>query len=150
MDIEHAHSLPAEMEKLAEGFESRDFPFASVCANKVLNLLAPDQPHHDEALNPGWVAEGHKAIKALESKDFGLASMCLRKAVKAYHGDPAIVGATAEDEKGVRHYLEEISIHVSAGDYSNVAMYVRKLAGKLQPTAVPPTPRLEQAVEESA
>ena len=110
MNIEDAHSLPAEIEKLAEGFEARDFHFAVVCANKVLNLLVPEQPHEDEALSTGWLAESHKSLKALDSKDFGLAAMCLRKAVKAYTGNPAIVGATAEDVKAVRHYFEEIAI----------------------------------------
>ena len=150
MNIEDAHSLPAEIEKLAEGFEARDFHFAVVCANKVLNLLVPEQPHEDEALSTGWLAESHKSLKALDSKDFGLAAMCLRKAVKAYTGNPAIVGATAEDVKAVRHYFEEIAIFLSTSEFPNVAMYVRKLAKKLTLTPVAPAPVAEEVVEEPA
>ncbi len=145
MELTEANTLPGEIEKLAEGFESRDFPFAAVCANKIVNLLVPDQPHEDEAFKTTWLAEAHKTIKALDTKDFGLASMCLRKMVKHYDGNPPALGVSTDDAKAVKHYFEEISIFLSAQEFPNVAIYVRKLFKKL---VIGPAPA--PVVEETA
>ena len=134
MENTDAASLFSEIEKLAEGFESRDFPFAAVCASKILTHLIVEVPADDEAVSIRWVAQARKSIRALETKDFGLASMCLSKAVKAYAGVPAIVGITAADPKAVCHYLEEIVIALDSEAFPNVGIYIRKLAAKLTST----------------
>lgn len=149
MELSEANTLPGEIEKLAEGFEARDFPFAAVCANKILDLLVGQQPHEDEALKTTWLAEAHKTIKALDAKDFGLASMCLRKMAKSYNADPPVQGVTSSDPKGVRHYLEEISIFLSAQEFPNVGMYVRKLAKKLEMPVQAPIPAVEEPAAEA-
>lgn len=140
MKMEDATTLSGELEKLAEGLESRDFPYAAVCANKVIRLLNPEAPHTDEALKTSWVAEAHKSVRALESKDFGLASMCLRKAVKAFDPGSLSLEITCQDEKAARHYLEEIAICLSAQEFPNVGVYIRKAAAKFQFPAPTPTP----------
>ena len=87
-------SLHSELEKLAEGLESRDFHFVGTCATKALHALTPPpekpDPHalEKEAVSTDWVHEANKSIKALENKDHNLAGMCLRKAVKAYRANP--------------------------------------------------------------
>lgn len=132
MKMEDGTTLNGEIEKLAEGLESRDFPYAAVCANKIIQMLDPQPPSSEEALKTGWVAEAHKSVKALESKDFGLASMCLRKAVKAFDPAGLKVDIPCLDEKAARHYLEEIAICLSAQEFPNVGVYVRKAAARFQ------------------
>ena len=128
-------SLNSELEKLAEGLESRDFHFAGTCAFKALHILAPPQTKPDahaleqEAVGTDWVHEASKAIKALENKDQALASMCLRKAVKAYRAKPeppARATLSGEPAEYLRHF-EQLASCISSQEWTSAAERIRRL-----------------------
>ena len=128
-------SLNAELEKLAEGLESRDFHFSATCAFKALHILVPPpvkpDPHavEQEAVGTDWVHEASKAIKALENKDQALAAMCLRKAVKAYRAHPeppARASASGDLVQYLRHF-EQLASALSGQEWSSAAGAVRRI-----------------------
>jgi len=137
MESTEQQSLHAELEKLAEGLESKDFPFVGVCATKVLHHLVPapvkPDPHafEQEALATDWVHEANKSIKALESKDPSLAALCLRKAVKAYSAGPAAQAELLGEPDELLKLFERLSNAVSGQQYSTAAEAVRGIGDLL-------------------
>ena len=116
-------SLEAQLEKLAEAFDSRDFPFAAICLKKILGKLgpAPEQDEATRAFSTDVQAELQKAINAIDGKDFPLAAACSRKALEQMTLDPAV--------------KENATIFVSSldtEDFSTAAdaiRHIRKAAG---------------------
>ena len=133
-------SLHGELEKLAEGLESKDFPFVGVCATKVLHHLVPapvkPDPHafEQEAVATDWVHEANKSIKALEGKEHSLAALCLRKAVKAYPAGPVAQAELLLDEPAALLKLfEHLSNALISQEYSTAADAVRAIGDLLVP-----------------
>ena len=122
---------------MAEGLESKDFPFVGVCATKVLHLLVPapakPDPHafEQEAVATDWVHEANKSIKALEGKDPSLAALCLRKAVKAYQGEPAAQAELLGEPLALRKLLDRLSQALGSQEYSTAAETVRGIGDLL-------------------
>jgi len=137
MESTEQHSLHSELEKLAEGLESKDFPFVGVCATKVLHHLVPapvkPDPHafEQEAVATDWVHEANKSIKALEGKDPSLAALCLRKAVKAYPAGPAAQAELLGEPGALEKVFERLSSAVGSQEYSSAADAVRAIGDLL-------------------
>ena len=132
-------SLHSEVEKLAEGLDSRDFHFIGICATKVLHLLAPPLERPDahalekEAVSTDWIHEANKSIKALENKDPSLAAMCLRKAVKAYaaHPEPVAQARWKGQAADLMKMLEHLAHAIHGQQWMTAADKVRKLNDSL-------------------
>lgn len=133
-------SLHSELEKLAEGLESRDFHFIGTCATKALHLLTPinhtGDPHalEKEALGTDWVHEANKTVKALENKDHSLAAMCLRKAVKSYRAQPEPLAQAClkvESAEAVK-LLEQLAMAIHGQEWTAAADKVRRLNEAIQ------------------
>ena len=122
-------SVEAEMERVAEAFESRDFHYAYRCMTKILHHYFPHDKAVDEdpaarAFSTGAHAELHKALNAIDSKEFHLAATCLRKA----HAElaPAL-------PEPVAHSLHEFSRALELEDFSNAGSEVRRIRDVLFP-----------------
>ena len=130
-------SLHAELEKLAEGLESKDFPFMGVCATKVLHHLVPapvkPDPHafEQEAVATDWVHEANKSIKALEGKDPSLAALCLRKAVKAYPAGPVAHAELLGEPAALLKLFDRLGNAISGQEFSTAADAVRGIGDLL-------------------
>ncbi|MBS2035622.1 hypothetical protein JST97_11590 [bacterium] len=128
-------SLHSELEKLAEGLESRDFHFMGTCATKALHLLSPPvvtgdpQALEKEATGTDWLHEASKTVKALENKDHNLAAMCLRKAVKAYRAlpEPPARASLKGDAAEALKLLEQLATAIHGQEWTSAADKVRRL-----------------------
>lgn len=126
-------SVQAELERIAEAFESRDFHFAYRCMNKVLHQYFPPTESVDEdetarAFSTSAHAELHKAINAIDGKDFHLAGTCLRKAHQELA--PTLPAPLA-------HSLHEFSIAIESEDFSTAGSEVRRIRDVLFPKESP-------------
>lgn len=129
-------SVEAELERIAEAFESRDFHFAYRCMTKVLHQYFPaddkvDQSEITRAFSKDAHGELHKAINAIDSKDFHLAGTCLRKAQQEL--EPTVPAPIANS-------LHEISIAIQIEDFSTVGSEVRRIRDALFPRSKESTP----------
>jgi len=122
-------SVQAELERIAEAFESRDFHFAYRCMTKVMHHYFPhneavDTDETARAFSTGAHAELHKAINAIDGKDFHLAGTCLRKAHQEL--EKALPPAVARS-------LHDLSIAVESEDFSTAGSEVRRIRDELFP-----------------
>lgn len=122
-------SVEAELERVAEAFESRDFHFAYRCMTKILHHYFPHDDKIDEdpaarAFSTGAHAELHKALNAIDAKDFHLAGTCLRKAHAEL--EPSIAAPVAQS-------LHDFANAITSEDFSTAGSEVRRIRDELFP-----------------
>jgi hypothetical protein len=138
LTIESRTGVLDELEKLAEGFERRNFHFVSLCLTKIVREVAPPEALQtettlaEEAVSTGGLAELHKTVKALDTKDFHLAAVCFRKALAAYNAaPPTLQGVTISNQPALNATLSDVSKSLTEGDFTSLAAHVRHIAALL-------------------